>query len=81
MSRAVWKSVTGLRGGRKQPSAGNFYFIFFSISFYFPFCFLFFIFQFISNSSFQFPNFNNISNITYIIYINIILLVTHLFMR
>jgi hypothetical protein len=64
------------KGKEIGPADGSSFFIYtFPVLFSFPSP------QFISNSRFQFPNFNNISNITYIIYINIILFVTHLFMR
>jgi hypothetical protein len=62
------------KGKEIDPADGSSFFYIYT----FPVLFSFPSLQFISNSRFQFPNFNNI---TYIIYINIILFVTHLFMR
>jgi hypothetical protein len=75
-SRDVLGRVLGILAQAPNRYAFSFFSSFlFSVLFSFPSL------QFISNSRFQFPNFNIISNITYIIYINIILFVTHLFMR
>jgi hypothetical protein len=73
-----WRGRKGGDGPRGKKSAQQMVLLFL---YTFPVLFSFPSPQFISNSRFQFPNFNNISNITYIIYINIILFVTHLFMR